>query len=608
MIDFKRLTRKILGFSTPDEQADSGSSETEKPPKRKESTRDTVESILFAFILAFLFRTFEAEAFVIPTGSMAPTLYGRHKETDCTECGFHITVGASDEVERGTTVLGEDAQVRSAICPNCGFENPQIKDELAFNGDRILVNKYPYEFGEPDRFDVFVFKYPIEPKTNYIKRLVGLPGETLRIRGGNVFRVVEGDEQILRKSPYKQRRLEIPVYDDNHPPRQLLAAGWPERWASMKSGQIGKLGQWSDTANGWESDRELRQYRIGSENTHLEWLRYRHYFADPDEWFAVTNDYSVHPQASLIVDLCGYNAYTGNPIRGMGAPTTINTVDLGSYWIRDLAVSFTADIETVAQDAEIVIELCEGTSWYRCVLEPATGTARLLEVNSQLGERVTEIATAQTEVDSPGQYELHFANMDDRLLLWVDGKLVDFGSAAELDVSEATGNPLPTANDLTPVGIAARGTAMTISELKLSRDVYYRADFPNTSKAGFEGRLKDAVYDPDQWAQVYLDGWQEYDEVEFDIPEGHYFALGDNSPRSLDSRLWTGQKTVPRKFLVGKAFYIYWPHGVPFLNEGQGFTVVNHRRRDGNRVKRDADYPQYTFPFYPQFSRMRRIY
>ena len=51
-----------------------------KPPKPKESWRDTIESIVFAFILAFLFRTFEAEAFVIPTGSMAPTLYGRHKE------------------------------------------------------------------------------------------------------------------------------------------------------------------------------------------------------------------------------------------------------------------------------------------------------------------------------------------------------------------------------------------------------------------------------------------------------------------------------------------------------------------------------------------------
>ena len=43
----------------------------------QENGRETFESIVVAFVLAFLFRAFEAEAFVIPTGSMAPTLYGR---------------------------------------------------------------------------------------------------------------------------------------------------------------------------------------------------------------------------------------------------------------------------------------------------------------------------------------------------------------------------------------------------------------------------------------------------------------------------------------------------------------------------------------------------
>ncbi|MDP7266743.1 MAG: S26 family signal peptidase, partial [Pirellulales bacterium] len=51
------------------------------------SVRETVESVVIAFALAFLFRTFEAEAFVIPTGSMAPTLQGRHQDVDCPMCG-----------------------------------------------------------------------------------------------------------------------------------------------------------------------------------------------------------------------------------------------------------------------------------------------------------------------------------------------------------------------------------------------------------------------------------------------------------------------------------------------------------------------------------------
>src|SRR5947199_5594948 len=67
--------------------------------------RETVESVVIAFILAFMFRTFEAEAFVIPTGSMANTLKGRHKDLECKECGYRYQVSASDEVNSETNAL-----------------------------------------------------------------------------------------------------------------------------------------------------------------------------------------------------------------------------------------------------------------------------------------------------------------------------------------------------------------------------------------------------------------------------------------------------------------------------------------------------------------------
>ena len=59
------------------------------------NVRETIESIVIAFVLAFLFRTFEAEAFVIPTGSMAPTLQGRHKDVECVKCGYRYRASAS---------------------------------------------------------------------------------------------------------------------------------------------------------------------------------------------------------------------------------------------------------------------------------------------------------------------------------------------------------------------------------------------------------------------------------------------------------------------------------------------------------------------------------
>ena len=60
--------------------------------------------------------------------------------------------------------------------------SPELKD-----GERILVNKFLYYFGEIERGDVVVFWYPEDPQLSFIKRVVALPGETVEIRSGAVF-------------------------------------------------------------------------------------------------------------------------------------------------------------------------------------------------------------------------------------------------------------------------------------------------------------------------------------------------------------------------------------------------------------------------------------
>ena len=64
---------------------------------RDAGVRETVESVIVAVMLALLFKAFEAEAFVIPTGSMAPTLQGQHKDVVCPKCGLRYRVNASVE-------------------------------------------------------------------------------------------------------------------------------------------------------------------------------------------------------------------------------------------------------------------------------------------------------------------------------------------------------------------------------------------------------------------------------------------------------------------------------------------------------------------------------
>src|ERR1700684_225168 len=97
------------------------------PAHHSGSVKETLESILVAFILAFIFRAFVVEAFVIPTGSMAPTLYGAHMRYKCPDCGYTFDVGYKAERPSGGD-SGEDLNIPSTNpnttvhhCPNCGF-------------------------------------------------------------------------------------------------------------------------------------------------------------------------------------------------------------------------------------------------------------------------------------------------------------------------------------------------------------------------------------------------------------------------------------------------------------------------------------------------------
>ena len=90
----------------------------------------------------------------------------------------------------------------------------------------------------PERWDVVVFRYPEEPEVSYIKRLVGLPGETIRIYHGDIFiKPPGGDTYALARKPlWHQAAMQIAVYDDRHQPRAFAGKPQWRRWASENEG------------------------------------------------------------------------------------------------------------------------------------------------------------------------------------------------------------------------------------------------------------------------------------------------------------------------------------------------------------------------------------
>lgn len=67
------------------------------------------------------------------------------------------------------------------------------------NGDYLIIDEVSYRFREPKRNEVVVFHYPEDPKYEYIKRIVGLPGETVKVDEGKVTVYSEDKKEVLKE-------------------------------------------------------------------------------------------------------------------------------------------------------------------------------------------------------------------------------------------------------------------------------------------------------------------------------------------------------------------------------------------------------------------------
>ena len=100
--------------------ADRVAAQPKPKPHPRDSLREVVETVVFVVALVLMLKLFVVEAFVIPTGSMAETLYGYHKWVECPECGVRFPVNCSDESDPQGGA--PPTPVTECTCPNCRYQ------------------------------------------------------------------------------------------------------------------------------------------------------------------------------------------------------------------------------------------------------------------------------------------------------------------------------------------------------------------------------------------------------------------------------------------------------------------------------------------------------
>ncbi|HEY2148265.1 MAG TPA: S26 family signal peptidase [Pirellulales bacterium] len=378
-----------------------------RPPGRRRSrgpVRRFVEAIVLLAITAAMASEFLIEGWswpiIVSSGSMAPAYFGPHRAVRCPDCGMEFDCDADPLLTAAT-----------ATCPNCGRRGiPLDSEELA--GDRLLVDRATFAARATRRWEVALFRCPEQTADYCVKRIVGLPGDAIAIRGGDVY--IDGS--IARKSLAEQRQTAILVHDTKWSGEK---SDLPSRWSPQP------IESWQPVGSGFQS---------AADGTAINWLTYTHWRRGPGGAATI--------EESPVLDEDGYNASISrplNPVADLLLVARLSAIGNGTLFLR-------------AND---------GRQTYQVALEPATGKIALSRNENVL----QSIQTATGSIDQPS--ELLLSLFDRQVLLAIDGReRLVFALAG-------TGEPLrPTS---TPLAIGSRGLKVEITRLQVWRDIYYTA-------------------------------------------------------------------------------------------------------------------------------------
>ena len=391
------------------------------------------------FLFLFLvLRTIAVEPFGVPTGSMAPALIGHHRDGTCPRCKYTVRVGwPSGSNGDPPTPRAITAHFATVVCPNCD-EEFSLANARDLSGDRLLVDKNVYDLRRPRRWEMVVFRCP-NPKPSefgkpYVKRLAGLPGETLTIADGDVY--VNGE--IARKGLPEVRETMIPVFDMAYAP----AGGWGMRW---------RADPLTDPRLPVAPGPKLRAADAVLKDG------------------ALILDASAFPQAVAGATYCHWNldSRKETPVRAWNAyngKSRISDKPAAHDFILTCDVEITA--VTDGGDARFGCRLTDGAD--AVAAEVTVGPRE--HGRAQLAwEKHDGLGVARgVALESGHTYRIEFAFVDRRVFFAIDGRLAV--PPGDLPAPVARGEVMR------PLRLTARGCRVAVRNLKLFRDIYYTSD------------------------------------------------------------------------------------------------------------------------------------
>jgi signal peptidase I len=467
-------------------------------------------------------------------------------------------------------------------------DNLAGQTHMSFSGDRIFVNRCLFNYREPSRWHVTVFRYPAKPQVNYIKRLIGLENETLMLRNGQVFVQKEGSDQFeIQRKPLRVLLAMLrPVDDNDYVQPAIHELGWKTRWYGSE------LWKRSDDYKSFTAVRAGDVNSPENDDEDTSWLKFRYITASTLDWYQLIQgklpeeDKTGTPQ--LITDTLDYNTYIlqfpSQPRRDVFVAETSpqgakqlcrkTREGIGLNWVGDLAMRCTINAEKA--EGTVTFRLVKGGINFQCSLDLATGNA-VFSIPD-----VPEFVPFSVKVPmgASRDHDIMFCNVDEEMRLIIDGKELDTHGRGHYDALCGDQGLLsrdrsPTALDLEPAAIGVNNnTSLQVSHLKIMRNMYYIScdgretdhycDLVNSPfrfgySFDYEENVKTILSTPACWRE-----FGKTRQTVFTLEKDQFLMCGDNSAQSKDSRLWTEDNIphyVERQYLIGEALFVFWPHG-----------------------------------------------